>query len=254
VYEGSPMIITYFFSIVPKVAIFVLFLRTFFFVINPDYFLNNFSSYYSSICITCAVLSIFIGSLGALYQIKIKRLLAYSAIANMGYIFLSCSIVSYSGCFAAFYYLFIYLLMSINIFSILIVIRRLPGIIRLKNIVEFVSVSHANFILSFLLVLCLLSLAGIPPLAGFFGKFLVFSILVDNGCYLLALYAVLFSVLTCVYYIRLIRFLWFVEHDNYPIYFLMKVDSVQAYFISFISILNIFFFFFQGPLLIFINE
>jgi NADH-quinone oxidoreductase subunit N len=248
------MIITYFFSVIPKIAVFVLFLRVFFFAINPDYILINYSSVYSFICLGCALFSILIGAVGALYQTKIKRLLAYSAIANMGYILMGCAAISYSGIVAAIYYFLIYLLMSINVFSILIVIRRLTGMLKLKNIVEFVSISHSNFILSFLLVLCLLSLAGVPPLAGFFGKFLIFFVLIDNGQYLLALYAVLFSVLTCVYYIRLVRFLWFVEYDNYPIYFLNSIPFNQAIWISFISIINIFFYFFQGPILIFITD
>lgn len=99
------------------------------------------------------------------------------------------------------YYLFIYILTSIQIFSIIIVIRRQFSFIKIKNLVEFVSVSHANFVLSFLFVFALLSLAGIPPMSGFFGKIFIFFALIANGQYLLALCAVLFSVVTCVYYI-----------------------------------------------------
>lgn len=154
------------------------------------------------IFIGCALLSILIGSVGSLYQFKLKRLLAYSAIANMGYILLGFCSGSIIGCIASFYYLFIYIFMSINIFSIIVVIRRYPSFLKIKNLVEFVSLSHSNFVLSLLLIFCLLSLAGIPPLAGFFGKFLIFISLVNKGYYLLALYALLFSVLTCIYYIR----------------------------------------------------
>lgn len=122
----------------------------------------------------------------------------------MGYIILGLCSVSFIGYLASIYYFLIYILVSINIFSIILVIRRYPKALKIKNIVEFVSLSHSNFILSILLVFCLLSLAGIPPLAGFFGKFLVFLALVFQGNYLLALYAVLFSVVTCVYYLRLL--------------------------------------------------
>jgi len=182
-------------------------MRAFPFIFHPDCVLEDISIIIMPIIILTAVLSITIGSIGALYQVQIKRLLAYSAIANLGYILLSLCVTSLSGIFASFYYLFIYIVMSINIFIIIIYIRRYPMKLKLKNLVEFVSVSHSNFILSFLLVFSLLSFAGIPPLAGFFGKFAIFMAPIFKGHYLLALYAVLLSVLTSIYYIRLVRFI-----------------------------------------------
>jgi NADH-quinone oxidoreductase subunit N len=162
--------------------------------------------------------------------------------------------VSLLGWFAAIYYFFIYILTSVQIFSILVAVRRYPGFWKLKNLVEFVSLLHANPVLSFLLVLGLLSLAGIPPFVGFYGKILIFLSLISTNNYLLALIAVLFSVLTCIYYIRLIRFIWFVDHGIAPVYFLVPLTDRQALFISFISIFNIFLFFFQGPLLLFFHD
>jgi NADH:ubiquinone oxidoreductase subunit 2 (subunit N) len=163
--------------------------------------------YLFSIILILAIFSIFVGTLLALYQTKIKRLLAYSAVSHMGFILLSILIGSEMGFLCSFIYLFIYLLISINIFSIIISIRKYLYKIELKNLVEFVSLFQSNFILSFFLVLCLLSIAGIPPFAGFFGKFYLFFLLTSSGQYLVALYVVLFSVLSCVYYIRLIRFI-----------------------------------------------
>jgi len=168
--------------------------------------------------IFCAIFSIFIGSIGAIYQTKIKRLIAYSAIANVGFILLAISTISYDGVFAACYYFIIYIMTSVQIFYILCIVRRQISHLKIKNIVEFVSLSHTNFIMSFLFVFSLLSFAGIPPFVGFFGKLLVFYALIVNGQYILALLGVLFSVLTCVYYIRLIRFIWFCDKDEYPIY------------------------------------
>jgi NADH:ubiquinone oxidoreductase subunit 2 (subunit N) len=147
------------------------------------------------------LISILIGSIGALYQIKIKRLLAYSAIANFGYIVLGLSSGSFFGLMSSCYYFIIYILISINIFIILLTIKRYPKLLEFKNIVEFVSITHSNFILSIIIIFSLFSLAGIPPLAGFYGKILIFFALISKGYYMLALYAVLFSVLTSVYYI-----------------------------------------------------
>jgi len=201
------LIITYFFSILPKVSILIVLIRAFSFIFHPDSFLVNISIILIPIIILTAILSITLGSIGALYQVKVKRLLAYSAIANIGYILLSLCAISFIGIFASLYYIFLYIIMSVNVFIILMYVRRYPVKLKLNNLVEFVSLTHSNFILSFLLVFSLLSFAGIPPLAGFFGKFAVFMALIFNGHYLLALYAVLFSVLVSIYYIRLVRFI-----------------------------------------------
>lgn len=139
--------------------------------------------------------------MGALYQTKIKRLLAYSAIANSGYIVLGLSSGSFLGLMSSFYYFVVYTLISINIFVILLTIKRYPKVFEFKNIAEFVSITHSNFFLSIIIIISLFSSAGIPPLAGFYGKILIFLALISKGYYILALYAVLFSVLTCVYYI-----------------------------------------------------
>jgi NADH-quinone oxidoreductase subunit N len=255
VYHGSPIIIVYIFSILPKISIIIFLIRFFSFILSYHYMVyNNFSYYLLSLIIFCSLFSIFIGSIGAMYQITFKKLLAYSSIANMGYILLGFCTTSVLGYTASIYYLFIYLLMSINLFSIILLIRRFPYCSKIVNLVDLASISHSNFILSFLLALTLLSLAGVPPLIGFFGKFLIISSLMAKEYYLLALYAVCFSVLTCIYYIRLIRFLLFIDYDKFPIFFIAPLSYRSSLFISFISLLNIFFFFFQGHLLVFINS
>jgi len=113
--------------------------------------------------------------IGAVYQTKIKRLLAYSAIANLGFILLGLSTSSFSGLFASLYYFVIYILALIQMFYILIIIRRQNSYLKIKNLIEFVALSHTNFSLSFLFMFALLSFAGIPPLVGFFGKLLIFN-------------------------------------------------------------------------------
>lgn len=108
--------------------------------------------------------------------------MAYSAIANLGFILLGLSTCSFSGLFAALYYFFIYILALIQMFYILIIVRRVNSYLKIKNLIEFVALSHTNFSLSFLFMFALLSFAGIPPLIGFFGKLLIFNslLLMDN--------------------------------------------------------------------------
>lgn len=171
----------------------------------------------------------------------------------MGYILLGFCTVSDLGYIASLYYFFIYILMSVNLFSLLLIIRRYSNFSKFTNLVDLISILHSNFILSFFLAICLLSLAGIPPLIGFFGKFLIISSLINQEYYFLALYAVLFSVFTCVYYIRLVRFLLFIDIHKFPKTFLVPISYRTSIFISFITLLNIFFFFLQGPLLIYLN-
>lgn len=244
VFEGSSNIITYYFAVVPKIAILFVFYRIFFIVfVNSLYIFSFFM-------LICAILSIFIGSILALYQVKIKRFFAYSAIAHMGYILLSISLGSYWSIYVSFYYLFVYILISLNIFTIYLVLYKQDNS-SLKNITDGVSILHSNFLLAFLFVIGLLSIAGIPPLAGFFGKLYVFSLLIETGNYFLALFVVLMSVLSCVYYIRFVRFVLFTEFINKkPIAFIKKITELQSLLIILLFILNISFIFLQGPILI----
>ena len=202
VFEGSPNIITYFFALVPKISIFFVLFRIIFVVFI------NFISFYSFIILFCSIFSILIGSILALYQVKIKRFFAYSAIVHMGYILLSLFLGNWLGVYTSFYYLFVYLLASVNIFTIFLAIYKNDNS-NIKNIVDVISILHSNPFLSFIFAINLLSLAGIPPFAGFYGKLHVFFLLLDTGNYFLGMLVVLFSVLNCVYYISLYVFYCF---------------------------------------------
>lgn len=152
-----------------------------------------------------------------------KRFLAYSSIANMGYVLLGLCSGSFFGVVAAIYYFMIYIMISINFFSIFFIIRRYSNFRKFRNLVDLASISHSNYLLSLYLALCILSLAGIPPLIGFFGKFMIIFSLIHQEYYFLALFAVIFSVFTCVYYIRLVRFLLFTDAHKFPKTFLAPI-------------------------------
>lgn len=246
VFEGSPANVTYFIAVVPKISVLFAFYRLFV-VTLPDVL-----TIFSPFLIFCSILSIVVGSVLALYQIKIKRFLAYSAIVHMGYIVLSLSLPA--GAPVAFYYLIIYLLSSVNIFTMYIVIARQNNA-PLVNITDIGPVLNSNFMLAFFFTVALLSLAGVPPLPGFFGKLYVFYLLIETGNYMLALALVLLSILSCVYYLRFIRFVLFTEVPGLRrIIFLKGIPRLQAFLISFLFMINVCFIFAQAPILLFLTN
>lgn len=202
----------------------------------------------------CAIFSIIVGSFLALYQVKIKRFFAYSAIVHMGYIILSISLGVWFSIYSTFYYLLIYLVSCINIFMIFLVILKYNKT-PIKNITDVILIMHSNFHLSFIFVFNLLSLAGIPPLAGFYGKLLVFYVLMQTGSYYILFLVVLLSVLSCVYYIRFIRFLWFkYDVNKKPISFVWTITPIESYLIVIGFFINFSLLILQGPLLIYIEN
>lgn len=214
VYEGSPTVVTALFSIVTKFSFLILFIKIYFFVFLKLMFISHY------LFLFLGLFSIIFGSIMSLYQTKIKRLLAYSAITHMGYILISLSLFSFAGLEAFLMYFLIYVMLSLNIFAILLVFRSDFNFLKIRNIVEFASLLKSNFFLSIIFVFNLLSFAGIPPLSGFFGKFSVYQALMVSHHYFIVLCLVLLSVLSSVYYISL-----------YVLYFLMILLKHQLYFL-----------------------
>lgn len=147
-----------------------------------------------------AVSSIVYGSFFSLYQYKIKRLIAASAINHMGHVLLAFSIFSLSGLQAAFIYLIIYIMLSLNFFAILLAFRQVRSFNMVSDIVKLAAMARSSPLLAFMLSFNILSMAGIPPLMGFFGKYYVFYSLVMQHNYILAALVILASVLSSIYY------------------------------------------------------
>ena len=230
----------------PKVSLIYVFCRIIGYLV-VDYYI-----YILNIIFFVAFLSVLVGNFLALFQIKIKRLLAYSSIGHVGFIFSGIFLCTESSFFLSFIYLFIYLLLSINIFSLLIMIRKFIFKIEFKNIVELSSLIRSNFFLGLILILIFFSLAGIPPFAGFFSKFYILYLLVISGKVFFALFLVLMSVVSCSYYIRVIRFIIFFNKIETPINLLVKTEALQVYFFITVVFFNFFFIFFQGPFIHFL--
>jgi len=243
IYEGCPNIITYFFAVISKFTIIFIIFKIYYNVFI------SFINWFNLIFLIIGMLSILIGSILALYQIKFKRLLAYSAVVHMGNIFLLFSIGTNEGIEYAFNYLFIYMLISINIFSIFLSIYKIDGS-SIQNIVDFTVIIKTNKHLSIAFIISILSLGGIPPFAGFFAKLPVFFLLLKMVNPFLTITVILFSILSATYYIRLIRMCWFSENvGNNPINLIHKLTINQSMLISSLIFLNSTFIWLQLPLI-----
>ena len=201
VYEGSLINVSAFFSIIPKAIIFCLLFK---------FVLIAFSSYdllCSFLLVLSGVLSVFISSVTALYQKKIKRLLAYSAVGHVGFILLAFSSGNLDSVKSAIVYLIIYMVMSLGLFSLLIGFSS-RGFL-LKYLVNWSFLKKWNIAISLSLAILFFSVAGIPPLAGFYSKLNVLLLLVLQERPVLALILVILSCISCFFYVRLIKILFF---------------------------------------------
>lgn len=189
VYEGAPTIITALLATVPKVAVFSILVQ-----IGPVI----------NVILVCAVLSIVYGSIGALNQTKIKRLLAYSGIGHMGFILFGVGIGSFESIQASLIYMIIYIIMTVCVFSIILSLKLTKTLI-----VEISGLSRKDPVIALTLALIFLSIAGIPPLAGFLSKWLILLAGISSGYYLISIVVVLSSVIAGVYYVRLVQIIFF---------------------------------------------
>ena len=213
VYEGSPTAVTAFFSIAPKIALFAVLLRVFF---STFY---DFMFPWQKILIFCSLASMILGALAAMSQNKMKRLLAYSSIGHVGYLLVGLCCGTVEGVQALLIYLTIYVVMTINMFAIILLhtarhdtpsaVSLSPWVQRVKYTTDLAQLGYTNPLLALSLAATMFSIAGIPPLAGFYSKAALFFAALSSSQYLLALFGVITSVISCFYYIRLIKIMYF---------------------------------------------
>nr|YP_010165729.1 NADH dehydrogenase subunit 2 [Imasa heleensis]QRR29742.1 NADH dehydrogenase subunit 2 [Imasa heleensis] len=246
VYEGSPTIITSFFAIVPKVVIITLIFRLF------SYAMYELSTEIQQLLVICSMFSMIIPSFVALVQTRIKRLFAYSTVAHVGYILMGVSTGTLQGVQSTLMYLIIYIVMSIGLFGTILSIRKKSNNIRIKYINELSNLSKMNPTLALTLTLIVFSMAGIPPLAGFFGKLYVFGAAIDSHLYFLTIVGVLTSVVSSVYYIYIIKIMYF-EKDK-PYYELSVIDKPTSVLLGMSFLFIILFIFYAEPLLLICHE
>lgn len=203
VYEGAPTPVTAFFAAAPKLAAMALFARAL--VVSFPGVLEDWQPVIAMI----AVASMMVGAFSAIAQTNIKRLMAYSSISHMGYALVGLSAGTREGVSAVLIYMAIYIAMTIGAFACILMMRRRGGMT--ENIEDLSGLTKTNMPLAVVLTVILFSLAGVPPLAGFFGKWFVFLAAVEAGLVWLAVVGVLASAVSAFYYLRIVWFMWFDE-------------------------------------------
>jgi NADH-quinone oxidoreductase subunit N len=201
VYEGSPTPVTAFFAAAPKMAAMALTVRVF-----VGAFPGAIADW-RQIVIFVAVASMLLGSFAAIGQRNIKRLMAYSSIGHMGFALVGLTAGTVQGVQGVAIYMAIYLVMTLGAFACILCMRRDGRMV--EDIEELGGLSQSQPLMAFCLAMLLFSLAGIPPLAGFFAKFYVFTAAIEAKLYYVAVIGVLASVVGCYYYIRIVKIIYF---------------------------------------------
>jgi NADH-quinone oxidoreductase subunit N len=208
VYEGAPLSSTIFFAVIPKIAMFSVFLRVF------QTVFSNFQEIFLLILIFFSLASVIVGSFTALKQKKVKRLLAYSSISHVGYMLLAFSANSVDGTRALFFYLIIYMLTSLILWSILLSINTFENNERSKTLVDLSFLSATNPLLALTGLVAFFSLAGVPPLAGFYAKMSIFLATISSSLIFASIFVILTSVVSSYYYIRIIKSIYFEKREK----------------------------------------
>ncbi|AHB49562.1 NADH:ubiquinone oxidoreductase subunit N [Hyphomicrobium nitrativorans NL23] len=203
VYEGAPTPITAFFAAAPKLAAMALLVRVLY-----DGFGGMFVQW-QKIVVFLAIASMLLGAFAAIGQTNIKRLMAYSSIGHVGFALVGLAAGSAEGVQSLLVYLAIYLVMTLGSFAVILSMRRDEGPV--EDIDELAGLAQTNLPMAFVLAMLLFSLAGVPPLAGFFAKFYVLAAAVKAELYGLAIVGVLASVVGAFYYLRIIKIMFFDE-------------------------------------------
>ena len=203
VYEGAPTTVTAFFAACPKIAAMGILVRIIFEAF-PE-----LTTQWNQVIIFISIASMILGAFGAIGQTNIKRLMAYSSIGNMGFALVGLAAGNREGVEGVLIYLMIYLVMTVGVFALILSMRRNEKMV--EDIEDLRGLSQTNLPAAFMLALLMFSLAGIPPLAGFFAKFYVFMAAVKADMFVLAVIGVLASVVGAFYYLRIIKIMFFDE-------------------------------------------
>jgi len=206
VYEGAPLAVTLFISSVPKLAAFAMAYR----LLSSG--LGDLQVHWQGMLASLAVLSIVLGNLAAIMQTNIKRMLAYSTISHMGFVMLGILPGTEFGFGAAMYYVIVYGVMSTAAFGMIILLSARG--VEAEKLEDFKGLNQRNPYFAAIMGLVMFSMAGVPPMVGFFAKLMVLKAVIDAGMMWLAITAVVFAVIGAFYYLRVIKFMYFDEPED----------------------------------------
>lgn len=206
VYEGAPTPVTAFFAVAPKLAAIGLLVRV---MVEP---FGSLVAQWQQIVILISLASMVLGAFAAIGQTNIKRLMAYSSIGHVGYALIGVAVGTKDGITGVLIYMVIYIVMNIGTFACIISMRRQGQVV--TGIADLAGLARSSPGVALALAIFMFSMAGIPPLAGFFGKLYIFRAAVDGGLYSLAIVGVLSSVVAAFYYIRIIKLMYFDQAEE----------------------------------------
>jgi NADH-quinone oxidoreductase subunit N len=237
VYEGAPTPITAFFAAAPKIAGIAMFVRTTIVAfpgIVPEW---------QQIVVFVSIASMALGAFAAIGQRNIKRLMAYSSIGHMGFALIGLAAATSDGIEGVLVYMAIYLAMTLGTFAVILAMRRDGQMV--EGIGDLAGLARTNPTMAFFLAMLLFSLAGIPPLAGFFAKFYVFLAAIKAGLFVLAVIGVVASVVGAYYYLSIVKIMYFDEPAKPfgPMAYELKIVLAVT------GLFNLLFFVYPGPLI-----
>lgn len=216
VYEGAPTPVTAFFAVAPKIAAFALLVRV---MVGP---FGAMAEQWGQVVVFISIASMILGAFAALNQQNIKRLMAYSSIGHIGYALIGLAVGDAVGIRGVLVYFAIYLFMNVGTFAVILSMRRQGRLV--EGIDDLAGLSRTNPMMALALAIFMFSMAGIPPMAGFWGKLYVFMAAIDAQLYALAVIGVLTSVVGAYYYLRIVKVMYFdepVEAFDRPVGFSM---------------------------------
>ena len=237
VYEGAPTPVTAFFAAAPKVAGIAMFVRA------TVVAFPGITAQWQEIVVFVAIASTLLGSFAAIGQRNIKRLMAYSSIGHMGFALIGLAAGTPEGVQGVLVYMSIYLTMTLGVFAVILSMRRSDGMV--ESIDQLAGLARTHPTMAFFLAMLLFSMAGVPPLAGFFAKFYVFLAAIKAGLYVLAVIGVLASVVGAYYYLAIVKIMYFDEPAEG---FVPMPDEIKIV-LAVCGLFNILFFLYPGPLI-----
>ncbi len=236
VYEGAPTPVTAFFAAAPKVAGIAIFMRA------TVMAFPGITHEWQQIVVFVSIASMALGAFAAIGQRNIKRLMAYSSIGHMGYALVGLAAGTAQGVQGVLIYMTIYVAMTLGTFAVILSMRRDGKLV--EQISDLAGLSRTHPTMAFVLAMLLFSLAGIPPLAGFFAKFYVFLAAINAGLYALAVIGVLTSVVGAYYYLAIVKLMYFDE----PVASFQRMPVLLRFVLGVAGLINIFFFAYPAPL------